>query len=125
MHSLRLTLNKNEIRVVAKLCNPGAHKNVVSVFRHGNLLSLTTLLTWNCATLNLENYIERKWTPIIEKTVPYFTGDQPSRMRTAQVWDIMKDVASGVAFIHLNKEIHRDLKSRNSTIALFVMLITL
>ena len=45
--------------------------------------------------------------------LPYLTADLPSRMRIAQVWDIMEDVTRAVAFIHSEQEIHRDLKARN------------
>jgi len=62
---------------------------------------------------NLEDYIERRRTPSISEKLSYLTKDQPSRMRTAQIWDIMGDISSGLAFIHLNGEIHRDLKPRN------------
>jgi len=63
--------------------------------------------------MNLETYIERKWDPILAEKVPYLVNDQLPRMRTAQIWEIMKDIACGVAFIHHNREIHRDLKPRN------------
>jgi serine/threonine protein kinase len=105
---------KNEVRAVAKLCKPGTNKNIVSVFRHGTLTaSHFYFLDMELCELNLEHYIERKWTPLITAKVPYFTNEQPTRMRTSQIWDIMEDISSGVGFIHLQNEIHRDLKPRN------------
>jgi serine/threonine protein kinase len=86
---------------------------VVSVFRHGLLSTSYYFLDMELCELNLEDYIERKWTSLIIRKVSYFTNDQPSRMRASQIWDIMQDISSGVAFIHSNKEIHRDLKPRN------------
>jgi len=64
--------------------------------------------------INLESWIERKWTEEIEKKLAYLTGDFPSRMRMTQIWDVMEDVTSALGFIHSEKEIHRDLKPRNS-----------
>jgi serine/threonine protein kinase len=34
---------------------------------------------------------------------------------TGQLWDIMRQIANGVAFIHSHMEVHRDLKPRNGT----------
>ena len=64
--------------------------------------------------INLESWIERKWTEETEKKLAYLMGDFPSRMRMAQIWHVMEDVTSAVEFIHSQKEIHRDLKPRNS-----------
>jgi hypothetical protein len=32
-----------------------------------------------------------------------------------KAWDILKQIAGGISFIHRQEEIHRDLKPRNST----------
>lgn len=37
-------------------------------------------------------------------------------------WDIMEQICNGIAFIHKNKLVHRDLKPRNS---MFVYVLTL
>ena len=49
---------------------------------------------------NLEIYISRNWT-----VRPW--------QRLAQIFTIMRDIANGVTYIHLLKEVHRDLKPRN------------
>lgn len=64
--------------------------------------------------LNLDNWIHRRWTPIVEKKLPYLTANVPSRTRMTQIWDIMEDLTKGVAFVHAMGEVHRDLKPRNS-----------
>lgn len=66
--------------------------------------------------LNLESWILRKWDEETEKKLPYLTGNLPSRMRIGQIWDAMEDITRAVAYIHSNKEIHRDLKPCNSKI---------
>ena len=51
-------------------------------------------------------------------------GGKPDRPRVPQdyvlteygvveIWDIMRQIADGVAFIHSHQEVHRDLKPRN------------
>ena len=96
----------------------------MSVFDHGPLSASYHYLDMELCDINLESWIERKWTEEIEKKLAYLTGDFPSRMRMAQIWDVMEDVTSAVGFIHSQNEIHRDLKPRNSNaLALSIMLI--
>ena len=77
-----------------------------------------------CCDVNLEDYIQRKWSAEMVTKMPYFTNDIPSRMRMTQIWDVMEDVTSGLAFIHSQGEVHRDLKPRNG-IALSFSLLTI
>jgi len=37
----------------------------------------------------------------------------PTEYGAVQVWDIMRQIAEGVAFIHSHRQVHRDLKPRN------------
>jgi serine/threonine protein kinase len=68
--------------------------------------------------LNLETYINREWTPVIQERMPFFTFDLPPRMRLSQAWEIMECITSGLSYIHANREIHRDLKPRNGALHL-------
>jgi serine/threonine protein kinase len=87
---------------------------MVSVLRHGPLsVPSYYFIDMELCDMNLESYIRREWTDTVVKNAPYFTIDQPPRMRTAQIWDIVEDIAEGVAFIHSNGITHRDLKPRN------------
>jgi len=99
---------------VEKLCKGGTHKNIVEVIRLGVLSTSLYFLDMELCDLNLETWITRKWDERIEKKLPYFTVDLPSRMRFWHVRGIMEDVANGTAFIHSRREVHRDLKPRNS-----------
>jgi serine/threonine protein kinase len=64
--------------------------------------------------LNLQTYINRKWTSTMEMLMPYFTiRDVPPKLKLAQIWSIMEDIASGLDFIHSQGEVHRDLKPSN------------
>ena len=93
---------ENEVRAVAKLCIPGAHRNVVAVLRHGKLVdSPSYYLDMELCDYNLENHMKGGWKymSILKKW--------------AAVVKITSDLANGIAFIHDHKEIHRDLKPRN------------
>lgn len=105
---------ENELRAVEKLCKPGTHKNIVAVVRYGRFPPSYYFIDMELCDINLECWIERRWSTVHEKTLPYMTADFPPRMRMSQIWDIMEDVLNGVAFIHSRQEIHRDLKPRNS-----------
>lgn len=109
---------RNELRAIGKLCNPGGNSNILSVFGWGMLPdSPYCFIDMELCDFNLETYILREWEPSMEVTVPDFTNFEhlkPSH-KLAQLLTIMRDIANGVAFIHLLDEIHRDLKPRNGT----------
>jgi len=104
---------QNEIRVVAKLCNRG-HRNLIVMFEHGKLDSSHYYIDMEYCELHLEEYIARKWTPENKTRLANSPNHISAKMRLKQLWDIMEDITDGVAFIHSYKEIHRDLKPRNS-----------
>lgn len=91
-------------------------KNVVSVLKWGSLNhSPYIFLDMELCDLNLEDYIQRKWPPGIEELIPSFAivDTLAPPLRIIPIWEIMRDICSGVAYIHDRGEIHRDLKPRN------------
>jgi len=59
----------------------------------------------------------RLWEPIDSEREQVIRGQKVTiqwNVRVKQIGGIMRDVANGTAFIHSLKEIHRDLKPRNS-----------
>jgi len=64
---------------------------------------------------NLETYILQDRKPDVACKVPHFSCFDvlTPHQRLAQLLTIMRDIANGVAFIHRNNEVHRDLKPRN------------
>jgi serine/threonine protein kinase len=105
---------KNEIRVAVKLCQTGAHPNIVAVYDLGKLpKSSFYFLDMERCDLNLRSYIYGKWTSNIMQKVPelvHTTRDE----RAVELRNIMLGITNGVAFIHSHEEIHRDLKPHNS-----------
>ena len=111
---------QNEIRAVEKLCSPNrAHENIVIVLRHGRLRNTPYhFFDMELCNFNLEHYIPLLWEPsALEKinlsSIKEFTVDLSSRIK--YIWAIMSQIASGIAFIHFQKEVHRDLKPRNGS----------
>ena len=99
-----------------KLCAPGTHKNVIAVFRVGQIL--TTLFHFidmeRCA-FNLEKHIlslHRKASKPERGTISHTESSEHEKILFT-VQEVMIDITSGVSFIHSHKQIHRDLKPRN------------
>ena len=85
-----------EICAVRTLCND-ENINVIRVTNHGIISSSFYFIDMELCDRNLETHLkESPWIPMQE------------------VWDIMKDVANGLAYIHSQNQVHRDLKPRNS-----------
>jgi serine/threonine protein kinase len=109
---------KSERRAINKLCLHNRHINIVFVLRHGWLGdSGNYFFDMELCDYNLETYIKLKlWKPThFEKRLLDSNGDPPIDVvpRMKYIWIIMKDIASGVHYIHQEKEIHRDLKPKN------------
>src|ERR1700738_3943818 len=104
----------NEIQTALNLCKPGAHENIVTVFRSGNIpRSSCCFIDMEYCDLNLNNYIQRQWNSKMRSQFPNFIEPTPAD-EAVQIWGIMIDIANGVAFIHSHKLVHRDLKPQNS-----------
>jgi serine/threonine protein kinase len=63
--------------------------------------------------MNLEKHIKQEWPIIVRGKRPYFTKTVTPENRRDDIARIMKDISSGLVFIHSQDEIHRDLKPRN------------
>lgn len=103
---------RNELRAVDKLCKSLHHPNIVSVLNYGTM-DRYYFLDMELCDLTLEVHLRQEWDEATAARLPYLSIPTSSRMKMSQILGIMEDVAAGVAFIHLNNEIHRDLKPRN------------
>jgi|SRR5271169_4259328 len=96
---------ENEVRAITKLCKANSHPNVVTVFRQGEVKnSALYYIDMELCDGNLDQFI-RDHSPSSETPIAI-----------ADIWDIMVQISSGLAYIHSFGEIHRDIKPRNSSI---------
>ena len=63
--------------------------------------------------LNLEDYIHRVDPQGPKDAIPYFVKNAAPPMKALQIWNIMRQIANGISYIHDQKEVHRDLKPAN------------
>jgi serine/threonine protein kinase len=104
---------ENEVRAITKLCGKAAHSNIVEVFRLGELIDVPFyFIDMELCQMNLANYIYRD-SNSLPTFVPRFVKDASASAKALQIWNIVRQIASGVAYIHSYNEIHRDLKPQN------------
>lgn len=84
-------------------------KVLVVVLRHGLLATVPYYF------FDMEKFGHIPWKPAAwEEMLTTYSGGIDVNSRMKQVWAIMSHVASGLHYIHMHQEIHRDLKPRNS-----------
>lgn len=94
---------ENEVRAIWKLCKANSHPHIVGVFRQGEVRdSALYYIDMELCDGNLDQFM-RDHKP--SSSTPIKIDD---------VWNIMVQIASGLAHIHSHGEIHRDIKPRNS-----------
>ena len=105
---------ENEVRAVRKLCN-GRNPNVIHVFNLGDFTySSYSFIDMELCDLSLEGYIHSTSNDRdIGVGLPPLLKDLPDSAIADQIWNIMRQIASGLKFIHANDEAHRDLKPSN------------
>jgi len=94
---------ENELRVITKLCKSGSHAHIVSVFRLGEVKDSALF------------YIDME---LCDGNLDQFMRERGSAITLNDVWNVMLQITSGLAHIHSQGEVHRDIKPRNSEIPL-------
>lgn len=118
-HSYYPEIN-NEIRAIEKLSEDN-HPNIISILKHGWLFDdQHYFIDMELCELTLEEYIQGKFKPLFGLS-RYLDPKQP---KERNIWAVIYDIASGLAFIHKLGEVHRDLKPRNG-LAKFIKMFSL
>ena len=60
--------------------------------------------------MTLHDFIHQQNPPVPSESIPYLTRDNSSVL---QIWTVMSQIASGVEYIHRQRQVHRDIKPGN------------
>ena len=107
---------ENEARALTKLCC-GAHANLITIFRHGWLDTTCYFVDMELCDMNLHDFIHDTcdWRHLQCPEHPQFLFEYGllTWWRAEENLRIMSQIVNGLAFIHRNHEVHRDIKPRN------------
>lgn len=100
---------ENEAKAIITLCEKRESSNIVEVMRHGWLPDNISYyyIDMEYCPKTLQEWINDIELPFINLTCTF------SWSQLKNVLNIMKDIASGLAFIHRQNVVHRDLKPSN------------
>jgi serine/threonine protein kinase len=105
-----------EIEAIQRLSTKGNDINLVAILDHGRIAGFCYIDMEICNG-NLEDYIKgirpRRFEGSLNPLFDAFGIEHIGEIAT--IWDIMEQISSGLCFIHSCREVHRDLKPRNST----------
>ena len=97
-----------------------AHQNLVQILCHGELRDPDHpfYIDMELCDIDLKEYIYRhkECRPLGYGIVRSDQHSLPLRDQPSYVWQIMKQISCGIAFMHQHKQVHRDLKPANSTL---------
>lgn len=106
---------EHEAQVIKRICGEGAHPHIVEVLKLGELRNVDYyFIDMELCDLNLSEYIHRSIPLNPSESIPYFIKNLPPPLKAQQIWNIMKQIANGVNYMHTARVVHRDLKPANS-----------
>jgi serine/threonine protein kinase len=111
---------KREAEIIKKICGEGAHPHIVAVLKLGELPDTRhDFIDMELCGINLATFIHGP--PSQKSSIPYFVKDAAPSVRMLQVWNIMKQIANGLKYLHSLDVVHRDLKPENGILFKFMI----
>jgi serine/threonine protein kinase len=104
------------MKAIDELMKDKGHPNIISVLQHswyGHPYSFYCIDMELC-DMSLHYYIHGERRYIFHDTAVAVSNDAPLPKKMLNIWTIMFQITQGLAFIHSHKQVHRDLKPRNS-----------
>ena len=103
-----------EAQAIIKICGKGSHSHIVEVLKLGELRNTDYyFIDMELCDLNLAEYIHRATPQGPSESIPSFIKNAPPPLKAQQIWNIMRQIASGIKYMHTLKVVHRDLKPAN------------
>lgn len=105
-----------ELQMIKKFSESGGHRNIVPILRHGWIRENSTyFLDMECCPMTLDTFICHQFSSAlgISHFLPLTTNFPSILPPVFSLWSIMRDITSGLKFIHLLNTIHRDIKPKN------------
>src|SRR5271170_4748635 len=120
-------LVESETRILLELHRAGDHGNIINILGHGWRPKPHSYfyIDMNLCDSNLHDYIYG--TRLVEITQASLENNQspvytprecPLLTKLRNTWAIMAHISDGLTFIHINGQVHRDLKPRNGSFTL-------
>jgi|SRR5277367_1097030 len=105
---------ENELRAISMLCN-NSHPNIIDVFESGRLNPDENIyfIDMELCGITLQSYFDGVNVP--QPFVNWRTIREEGRL-SEEICHINEQLICGLAFIHNQKQVHRDLCPQNSTI---------
>lgn len=117
-------LIKNEMRIIDKVRENGGHSNIITILNYGRLNEERYYFDMELCILNLEDYILGDFKSILGNRKYYYPDFSRDTLSCLSLWGILSQIAQGLEFLHVNNEMHRDLKPRNGTISELLSLLS-